>query len=123
MFPDRELTAVEIAEYLRRWIAQQHPTEHDHIADLFENGERWMAEAACTATQMPDAWFPSPGHNHQNDPVSAAAMSVCIEVCPVVDKCLAYALNSERKGRRLPGIWGGTSAYQRRQMARGKAAS
>ena len=42
------------------------------------------------------------------------AKSFC-ESCPVRDECLSYALASEQSH----GIWGGTTAEERRELVRG----
>lgn len=64
----------------------------------------WAAHAAC-AGHDPDLWFP-----HRGDATSPAR-ALCT-ACPVSGDCLDYALrwNIDQ------GIWGGTSARERRTI-------
>ena len=67
----------------------------------------WMADAACK--EHPELnWWPTRGEDVTQPKAVCAA-------CLVRDDCIAYALtlpSSEDGG----GIWGGTSARQRRQL-------
>lgn len=62
-----------------------------------------MASALCAQTD-PDAFTPTTG-----DPI-AAAKRIC-RGCPVRSECLDHALVTHAEG-----IWGGTSALERRRM-------
>lgn len=69
----------------------------------------WHAHAACAGAD-PALFFPE-----RQDP-TGPARALC-DACPVADPCLAEALRySERE---CPGIWGGTSARERRQLRQG----
>ena len=68
--------------------------------------EPWMREGACLGVD-PELFFPTTG----DWAVSDAAKAICA-TCPVRDACLAYAL---RNGE-TDGIWGGTSANQRKRL-------
>jgi hypothetical protein len=71
-------------------------------------------EPACHDPQHdPEWWWPET----VNDSCIPVAIAICFQ-CPLVDKCLAYALNAKER----EGIWGGTTPAERRQlMAQGKA--
>ena len=69
-----------------------------------------MAQAAC-ANEPTDLFFPpDTGDSHV---VVAAAKAICAE-CGVREACLAYAM----KNHEPSGVWGGTSAPDRRRLAR-----
>lgn len=62
----------------------------------------WMLDGTCRQVD-PEMWFPVSDNQK--------ARRICAE-CPVRRQCLDYALaNGEQEG-----IWGGTSANQRRRM-------
>lgn len=63
----------------------------------------WMREAVC-ASADPEEWFPEKGGT------SYKAQRIC-QTCPVINECLQYALDHN-----LAGIWGGTSAKERRML-------
>jgi len=66
--------------------------------------EPWMAEGACNFVD-PELWFPDKG-----GPVKDAKR-ICRQ-CPVVDKCLEFALeHAERYG-----VYGGKSEMERRKI-------
>lgn len=73
--------------------------------------EAWMAHAACAGAD-PELFFPARGAN------GSEAKAICDD-CPVRLSCLAYAVAN----RELDGIWGATSARQRRSMRRNRVAS
>lgn len=77
-----------------------------HYHRQHEGNTRWMADAACRDSD-PRLFWPKPGESHRE------ALAVCAD-CPVRQQCLDYAVsNGEHDG-----IWGGTSARQRRQIRR-----
>jgi WhiB family redox-sensing transcriptional regulator len=64
-------------------------------------------QAACHSPEHdPDWWWPETA----NDSCIPIAVAICFQ-CPVVDKCLAYAIEA----REREGIWGGTTPIERRQ--------
>lgn len=67
--------------------------------------EPWMAAAVCSQTD-PEVFFPEKGGT------SGPAKQVCRR-CPVIDACLAYAVEHGELG-----IWGGTSERERRVVRR-----
>jgi WhiB family redox-sensing transcriptional regulator len=76
----------------------------DPIYDLAED---WRPHAACIGMD-PGIFFPVEGSPDRR------ARTVCAS-CVVRDECLAYALTL----RMDAGVWGGTSAMQRRLLRRG----
>lgn len=108
------------------WVAVEQLLEADELDEHLERGgsafsflellllERpsWMADAACAGAD-PAAFFPERGED------TGPALALCAR-CPVVDECRTYAL--EQPGRTDHGVWGGTSARERRRLrAGGKA--
>lgn len=76
---------------------------------LRERAEPWRERAACRGRTDVD-FYP-----HRGDTASVrAAKAVCAR-CPVQAECLEYAMHDE--GAFPFGIWGGTSARQRRARA------
>lgn len=73
---------------------------------------RWEDDAACR-TVDPDLFFPMGSHGHMTGREIKAAQRVC-GGCPVRRECLRYALKNPAKAG--PGIWGGLTAQQRRQL-------
>lgn len=65
--------------------------------------EPWMEYAACRQVDA-ELWFPELGSS------AIAAKRIC-QQCPVLEQCLAYALDHHEKG-----IWGGTSEKQRQKL-------
>jgi WhiB family redox-sensing transcriptional regulator len=63
----------------------------------------WITQAACADVDT-DLFFPERGEDQ------TAAKAICA-TCPVRAECLAYALETGD-----PGIWGGTSERQRKQI-------
>ena len=72
--------------------------------------ETWMDDALCAQTD-PEAFFPAKGGS------TRSAKAICA-ACPVIDECLAYALEHDERY----GIWGGTSERERRAIKRERAA-
>ena len=64
----------------------------------------WMADGVCR-DHPPAAFFPSDGVGVDR------ARRICA-TCPVVDRCLEYALVN----RIDHGVWGGTSERERRRI-------
>jgi Transcription factor WhiB len=74
--------------------------------DFFDKGP-----ANCKVIPDPDIFFADPRAEGANETIDRAK-SVC-SGCPYIAECLDWALkNSE------PGVWGGTSAAERRSMRR-----
>ena len=61
----------------------------------------WMIDAECRGKPT-SWWFPEPGINDSSIP------DMYCRRCPVVDRCLEYAISNKLAGR-----WGGTSERQR----------
>ena len=73
---------------------------------------KWADKAACKGDLWPDAWHP--GDNLANNAQMATyALAKCKE-CPVRRDCLAFALTAGP--RACSGVWGGTTAEQRRLL-------
>lgn len=75
---------------------------------MSNNDPYWRDWAACAGSE-PELFFPATGVTPR------AALRTCGE-CPVRRPCLTYALNSGSQY----GVWGGTTANQRRAMLTGK---
>jgi len=69
----------------------------------------WTQQAACRNVQEPDLFF----DEHE----TKMAMFVC-SLCPVVSQCLTHAIDNDEVG-----VWGGTTAGQRRKLSKGKTCS
>ncbi len=69
----------------------------------------WVAYAACRGADA-DLFFPG------NDLNPREALKIC-RACPVREECLEYALSA----RERYGVWGGTTARERRRMLRRSA--
>lgn len=72
----------------------------------------WRNDAACLE-EDPELFFPE-GESERYQRQIDAALEVCA-ICPVVDECLSYALEADQR----TGIWGGTTAEQRRRIRLG----
>lgn len=66
----------------------------------------WRQRGACRGLD-PDIFYPP------TDDEADAAKAVCAE-CPVREPCLEFALST----REAEGIWGGTTARERRRILR-----
>ncbi len=76
----------------------------------------WADQALC-AEADPDAWFPDKGEN------AALARRICA-VCPVRLPCLEHALAGADTWHGIAsGIWGGTTAQERRELRRARQAA
>lgn len=78
------------------------------LLELLAARPDWHADAACVDAGL-DVFFPGRGES------PAPARQMCAG-CPVRDECLEYALAVP--GDDPVGIWGGTSARERRPMRR-----
>lgn len=75
----------------------------------------WQDRAACRTGDDPaDTWHPSHGDTKQ----VKDALAVCAR-CPVIEPCLRYALDNGLRD----GVWGGTTANQRRKLRELKGAN
>jgi WhiB family transcriptional regulator, redox-sensing transcriptional regulator len=70
----------------------------------------WRARAACSG--YPNTLF-FPASDDADDAHAEKAMAVCA-VCPVIEDCLEYALETNQRA----GIWGGTSERERKSLRR-----
>lgn len=62
-------------------------------------------------SQLPDAFFPEDELDHnQRRQMTKVAKLVCAD-CPIKAKCLDYALSAH-----MQGIWGGTTAEERKAL-------
>ena len=69
----------------------------------------WQTRALCAETD-PEAFSPDVGGSVR------AAKAVCA-ACDVTAQCLSYALATKQNS----GVWGGTTAQQRRRLLRDAA--
>ena len=72
----------------------------------------WRNDAACL-DEDPELFFPE-GESERYQRQIEAALEVCA-TCPVIEECLSYALEADQR----TGIWGGTTAEQRRRIRLG----
>ena len=70
----------------------------------------WRARAGCSG--YPNTLF-FPTADGLDEGWVEKAKSVCA-VCPVIDECLQYALETNQRS----GIWGGTSEKERKSLRR-----
>lgn len=70
----------------------------------------WRARAACSG--YPNTLF-FPSIDAPDEAPLAKAKAICA-VCPVIDDCLEYALETNQRA----GIWGGTSERERKSLRR-----
>ena len=70
------------------------------------NRQAWMDRALCAEVD-PDLFFPGKG-----DWAQAFRAKVVCRRCDVREKCLAYAVENQE----MHGIWGGTTAEQRKRL-------
>lgn len=69
----------------------------------------WMSRGLCADDPNPDRWFPE-GQNKD-----IRQLKLICGVCPVAEECLLSALKSTEPPA---GIWGGTTATERRKLRR-----
>ncbi|MFJ9703414.1 WhiB family transcriptional regulator [Streptomyces fradiae] len=72
----------------------------------------WRAEAACR-DEDPELFFPI-GTTGAALLQIEEAKTICRRRCPVVEKCLRWALDHDEQH----GVWGGTDETERRRMKR-----
>jgi WhiB family transcriptional regulator, redox-sensing transcriptional regulator len=72
----------------------------------------WMINALCRDAADPELWFPVTETGPGADQV-ARAKAECAR-CPVTGECLSFALAAGLDY----GVFGGTSATERREMSR-----
>ncbi len=80
-------------------------TPADALRDYLVNRPQWMQRAACRGMSI-DTFYLVEG---DGDPVEAKATCA---VCPVVDECLAYAVDRPESF----GVWGGVAPKKRRPL-------
>ena len=68
--------------------------------------EDWKLDGVCR-TVDPDLWFP-------DAPQTGAAAKKLCRSCPVIEKCLQYALDNGE----MYGVWGGMGNAERRMLRR-----
>jgi len=77
--------------------------------DFAFNFPDWHRDALCQEyADRGDWWFPAKGQTCSN------AKAVC-EKCLVQAECLGWALD---EGPQLPGVWGGATEVERKQLLR-----
>jgi WhiB family redox-sensing transcriptional regulator len=69
--------------------------------------EDWKLDGVCR-TIDPDLWFP-------DAPQTGAVAKKMCRSCPVIEKCLQYALDNNEPY----GVWGGMGSSERQLMRRG----
>lgn len=69
----------------------------------------WRDLAACTHSD-PDLFFPIGSTGPAVDQIDKAK-AICV-MCPVVEECLMYALESNQEA----GVWGGYAEDERRRL-------
>lgn len=84
-------------------------TTFNRISDW--DDARWRDRAACRDSD-PDLFFPAGSTGAALEEIRAAK-ALCA-ICPVHDRCLAYALATNQDA----GIWGGASEEERRELRR-----
>lgn len=80
------------------------------LAALTAADATWMTAGACR-TVDPELWFPT-GRGHTGG--IRKAKRICLDKCPVRNRCLDYALAYDEQW----GIWGGVNLGQTRQRDR-----
>jgi WhiB family transcriptional regulator, redox-sensing transcriptional regulator len=74
----------------------------------------WRDQAACVTSTEPDTWHPRQGRTSE----VREALAICA-TCPVTAPCLKFALDNQLRD----GVWGGTTANQRRRWRELKGAT
>ena len=70
----------------------------------------WRRDANCRGLP-PSSFFPERGEPTEQ------ALAVCAS-CTVTTECLAYSLTLREDGHPVAGVWGNSTARQRRKMRR-----
>ncbi|MEU7428400.1 WhiB family transcriptional regulator [Streptomyces sp. NPDC040750] len=86
-------------------------TRYAPSADLPVNTD-WRAASACK-DEDPELFFPV-GNTGPALLQIEEAKAVCLRRCPVVERCLQWALESGQEH----GVWGGTDEAERRRLQR-----
>lgn len=71
----------------------------------------WAERSACLSVADPEIFFPS-----ESDAQRANRAKQVCAMCPVLDVCLEYAMQVST----LDGVWGGTTAQERKRMRRAR---
>jgi WhiB family redox-sensing transcriptional regulator len=107
-----KLFAREVGELTRARTPRPHEVEEARrdqrlLRAIREAGRdpAWRTRSACQSVD-PETFFPAP-----SEPADTA-VALC-HTCPVQGACLAWALQAGD----LHGVWGGTTARERRAMA------
>lgn len=100
------------AEDVPRLLAACRQSEMERVPERVDDA--WLEDAACLG--YPEDWFFPEGRQWQSEE-TRAALAVC-SGCPVRALCLERAMRFERGVSRCHGIWGGTTAMERRSMRR-----
>lgn len=85
---------------------------------MFDADVRWMQDAACSTVETDDAEAAAADPFFGVRRAVDRAKQICA-TCPVQEPCLGYALEH----RIEHGVWGGTSARERKRMRAEAAAS
>lgn len=85
-------------------------TAHYAGAAFTEREARWIAQAACADSRLPQWMWDSDAHAHPE------AVAVC-QTCPVRAECLADALSAANR-QYDSGVRGGLSVMQRDELRR-----
>lgn len=79
-----------------------------------------LSKGACTLPEN-KGWF----HLAQEEtthngfgPGQREARAVCMLACPLLDVCAAYILKAEKPAGAWPGVWGGLTPSNRREIRR-----
>ena len=77
----------------------------------------WFEQARCRGMKM-NVFFPESFVGVSNANIYDDAVKVCA-LCPVADKCLAYAMECETNDIRRYGVWGGKTPREREYRTHG----
>lgn len=87
----------------------------DTIFTAFAAQPDWMADASC-ATVDPDLFFPEGAGKGTLRLLEAEAKAICGS-CPVREKCLTWALDTDERY----GVWGGMTEDERAELRKASA--
>ena len=80
------------------------------------NVPEWQRDALCAEPAYDPAWwFPDKGAGGAWAPSAVARAKGVCRRCAVQGECLSHALDA---GNELPGVWGGASQIDRKQLHR-----